>query len=60
MTPNRTKAILEVLSRGREEKVARAVLTIFGASSFEECFVAFELVGSGLRSSFPKDNQQII
>lgn len=51
MTMSRTKAILEVLSRGREEKLAGTVLKIFGASSFEECFATYEVIGAAERAS---------
>ena len=47
----RTKAILEVLSRGREEKIARTVLKVFGASSFEEAFATYDVVGAAERAS---------
>ena len=47
----RTKAILEVLSRGREEQIAGTVLKIFGASSFEECLATYDVVGAAERTS---------
>ena len=47
----RTKAILEVLSRGREEKIARTVLKVFGAASFEEAFATYDVVGAAERAS---------
>lgn len=51
MPPSRTKAILKVLARGKEEKVANAVLKIFGASSIEECVATYESVGKAERAS---------
>ena len=47
----RTKAILEVLSRGREQKIAGTVLKVFGASSFEEAFATYDVVGAAERAS---------
>ena len=46
MPPQGTRAILKVLQRGKEDKVARAVLKVFGASSLEECSATYELVGN--------------
>jgi hypothetical protein len=51
MTPARVKAILEILSSGREDKIARQVLMIFGASTFEECQVTYESVGAAERAT---------
>jgi hypothetical protein len=51
MAPQRTRAILAVLQRGREDKVARTVLKIFGASSIEECCATNELVGRAERAT---------
>jgi hypothetical protein len=51
MAPQRTRAILEVLKRGGEDKVSRAVLKIFGASSLEECSATYELVGNAERAT---------
>lgn len=51
MAPSRTKAILEVLSRGREPKLAGTVLKVFGASSFEECFATYDAIGAAERAS---------
>lgn len=47
----RTKAILRVLSRGREEKLAPNVLKIFGASTFEEALATYDAVGAAERAS---------
>lgn len=47
----RTKAILQLLSRGREPHLAEKVLKIFGASSFEECLATYDMVGAAERSS---------
>ena len=49
MAPERTRAILKVLKRGGEDKVSRAVLKIFGASSLEECSATYEMVGKAER-----------
>ncbi len=51
MPQNRTLAILKVLRRGGEDKLARTVQKIFGASSMEECFTIYEMVGKAERSS---------
>lgn len=51
MTQSRTKAILEVLSRGREPKLAEKVLKVFGASSFEECLATYDVIGAAERAS---------
>lgn len=47
----RTIAILRVLSRGREPKIAPTVLKVFGASSFEEALVTYDAVGAAERAS---------
>ena len=47
----RTKAILEVLRRGREEKLARKILKVFGATSLDECLATYEAVGAAERAS---------
>jgi hypothetical protein len=47
----RTKAILKVLNRGREDKVARNVLKIFGASSLAECVEIYDRVGAAERAT---------
>ncbi len=49
--PARTKAILEVLRRGREEKLAQKVLRVFGASSIDEALATYEAVGAAERAS---------
>ncbi len=51
MPTSRTKAILEVLSKGRERKVADKVLKVFGASSFEECLATYDVIGAAERAS---------
>jgi hypothetical protein len=48
---SRTKAILEVLARGREPKIAGNVLKIFGASTFEEALATYDAVGNAERAS---------
>ena len=47
----RTKAILSVLARGREPKLAESVMRVFGASSLEECLATYEAVGAAERAS---------
>ncbi|HYI11416.1 MAG TPA: hypothetical protein VEK57_20335 [Thermoanaerobaculia bacterium] len=51
MAPERTRAILKVLQRGREEKLAGSIMKIFGASSLEECSATYEMVGKAERAS---------
>lgn len=50
MTSPRTKAILEVLRRGREEQLAEKVLKIFGASSIDEALATYALLGAAERA----------
>jgi hypothetical protein len=47
----RMKAILEVLARGREEKLASNIMKIFGASSLDECLSIYESVGNAERAT---------
>ncbi|HEX7809745.1 MAG TPA: hypothetical protein VF608_13505 [Thermoanaerobaculia bacterium] len=47
----RTKAILRVLQRGREEKLATFVLKIFSASTLDECLATYETLGKAERES---------
>lgn len=51
MSSQHTRAILKVLGRGREPKLAQTVLKIFGASSLEECSEAYERLGNAERAS---------
>lgn len=51
MTSSRMKAIIEVLRRGREEKLAQSIMRIFGASSLDECLATYEAVGVAERAS---------
>lgn len=51
MTSSRTKAILEVLRRGRDEKIARSVMKVFGAASLDECLTIYETIGAAERAS---------
>ena len=51
MPTPRTKAILQLLSRGREPQLAGKVLKIFGASSFAECMETYDVVGAAERAS---------
>jgi len=47
---SRTQAILELLSEGRDEPLAKAVMRIFGASSIEECLATYGAVGAAERA----------
>ncbi len=51
MTLPRTKAILEVLRRGREEKLASKVLRVFGASTIDEVLATYDAVGAAERAT---------
>lgn len=51
MATPRTKAILKVLGRGREDKVARDVLKVFAASSLDECVTIYDAVGKAERAT---------
>lgn len=51
MTLPRTKAILEVLRRGREEKLASKVLRVFGASTIDEALATYDVVGAAERAT---------
>jgi hypothetical protein len=46
-----TRAILNVLRRGREEKIARSVMRVFGASSLDECLATYDAVGAAERAT---------
>lgn len=59
MAPQRTRAILEVLRRGREPKLAPKVLKIFGASSMEECFTTYEMVGKAERAALDEAVERV-
>ena len=48
---SRTKAILEVLSTGREEKLAQKILRVFGASSLDECLAIYDTLGKAERTA---------
>ena len=51
MSLSRTKAVLEVLRRGREEKLAQKVLRVFGASSIDEALTIYDTVGAAERAT---------
>lgn len=51
MSLPRTKAILEVLKRGRDEKLAATVQRMFGASSLDECLTIYDTLGKAERTS---------
>jgi hypothetical protein len=46
-----TRAILNVLRRGREEKIALSVMRVFGASSLDECLATYDAVGAAERAT---------
>ena len=60
MTPQRMRAILNVLGRGREEKVAQSVMKIFGASSLEECAATYEMVGKAERATLDEAVERVV
>jgi hypothetical protein len=49
--PPRTRAVLEVLRRGHEEKLARKILSVFGASTIDEALATYDAVGAAERKS---------
>ena len=51
MASSKTRAILHVLRRGREEKIARAVMRVFGAASLDECLATYDMVGAAERTT---------
>ncbi|HEX8173116.1 MAG TPA: hypothetical protein VF824_21460 [Thermoanaerobaculia bacterium] len=51
MPDSRTKAILAVLARGREEKLGQKVLRILGAATFDEALANYEKLGRAERAS---------
>jgi hypothetical protein len=59
MSQQRTRAILEVLQRGGEDKLSRAVMKIFGASSLEECSATYEMVGNAERRSLDEAVERV-
>lgn len=50
MPSSRTRVILELLSEGRDEKLATAVQRMFGASSIQECLATYDAVGAAERA----------
>ena len=55
----RTKAILKVLARGGEEKIASTVMRIFGASTLEECAATYEVVGAAERATLDEAVERV-
>ena len=51
MSLPRTRAVLEVLRRGREEQLAQKILRVFGASSIDEALATYDAVGAAERAS---------
>ena len=47
----RTRAVLEVLRRGHEEKLEQKILRVFGASSIDEALATYDAVGAAERAS---------
>lgn len=56
---SRTKAVLQVLRRGREPQLAAKVMKIFGASSIEECFTTYDAVGKAERASIDETIERV-
>lgn len=59
MSPSRTKAILEVLRRGRDEQFAQKVLRVFGASSIDECLTIYDTLGKAERAGIDEMLEQM-
>ena len=59
MASSKTKAILNVLRRGREEKIARSVMRVFGASSLDECLATYDAVGAAERATLDDAVQRV-
>ena len=59
MPLSRTQAILKVLARGRDEKLAQTVMKIFGASSLDECAATYEMVGKAERASLDEAIERV-
>lgn len=59
MPMSRTHAVLEVLRRGRDEKVAQSVLKVFGAASLDECLATYDSVGNAERKSIDEAVQHV-
>lgn len=59
MAASRTKAILRVLARGREPRIASTVQKVFGASSFEECLATYDAVGAAERSTIDEAVERV-
>jgi hypothetical protein len=60
MPAERTRSILKILARDRDEKLAPAILKIFGASSLEECAATYEAVGKAERASLDEILERVI
>jgi uncharacterized protein YxjI len=46
-------------ARGSDDQVVRGVLTVFGASSLEECFSTYEMVGEAERSTLDEAVERV-
>lgn len=51
MPMERTRAVLEVLRRGRDETIAASVMRVFGASSIDDCVATYDAVGAAERAT---------
>lgn len=57
---SRTKAILHVLGRGREPKLAPSVLKVFGATTIEEALRTYDMVGAAERASLDQFVEHVV
>lgn len=56
----RTKAILKVLSRGTEPKLAGSVMKVFGASTIAECLETYDMIGAAERASIDEVVERMV
>jgi hypothetical protein len=59
MATSKTRAILNVLRRGREEKIASSIMRVFGASSLDECNATYDAVGAAERATLDDAVQRV-
>jgi len=55
----KTRAVLNLLRRGREEKIARSVMRVFGATSLDECLTTYDMVGAAERATLDDAVQRV-
>ena len=60
MAPGRMKAILSVLARGREERLAQTIMKMFGASTLEECAATYDTLGKAERASLDEAVERMV